>query len=109
MKKTPKFYYILGGTICTLSLITIIIFLFLPTALVDAPEYVNYIFLGAVILALVAFIFSTFLLKKGNFIRLNKSADQIKKKMEDELMKEKAEDSRDKLISDKLEEKLKKH
>lgn len=109
MKKTPKFYYILGGTICTLSLITIIIFLFLPTALIDAPEYVNYISLGAVILALVAFIFSTFLLKKGNFIRLNKSADQIKKKMEDELMKEKAEDSRDKLISDKLEEKLKKH
>lgn len=106
--KKPTFYYVFGGILVTISLITMVIFLFLPTALNDAPEYVNYISLGMVVLGLVIFFFGYFLLKKANFITKNRAQEDVKKKFEDELNRAIYQDKLDGIKSKEYEEELNK-
>ncbi len=106
--RKPSFYYAWGSTISILSLIVMIVFLFLPSALKDGLEYINYISLGAVILSLVCFIFGYFLLKKANYLKTQKTSEETKMKMEDEYYKSLREDQLAKIDSQKFEEMLNK-
>lgn len=106
--KKPSFYYTWGTILVVISLIIIITFLFLPTALGDAPDYMNYVSIGVVVLGIVIFLFGYFLLKKANFITKNRSQEEVKKKFEDEFYKSINQDKLDAIKSREYEEELKK-
>lgn len=105
--KKPGLYYVFGSILTVISLTLMIVFLFLPTALKDAPEYVNYISLGMVVLGLVIFFFGYFLLKKANYINKQKSQEDVKRKFEDEYNKVLHQDELDAIRSRELEASLK--
>ena len=105
--KKPGFYYISGSILTVISLIIMIVFLFLPSALRDGPEYMNYVSLGMVVLGLVIFLFGYFLLKKANYINKQKSQEDVKRKFDDEYNKVLHQDELDKIRSRELEASLK--
>ncbi len=105
--KKPGFYYIFGSILTAISLTIMVIFLFLPAALQDGPEYMNYISLGMVVLGLVIFFFGYFLLKKANYINKQKSQEDVKRKFENEFNKVLHQDELDAIRSRELEASLK--
>ena len=74
MKKKASFYYIIGSIVEIISIIVIVVFAFLPSAMKENfAKYESFLGWIFVILGLLGAIFGIYLLKKGNFIRLNNS------------------------------------
>ena len=77
MKKKASFYYIIGSIVEIISIIVIVVFAFLPSAMKENfakyESFLGWICVIFVILGLLGAIFGIYLLKKGNFIRLNNS------------------------------------
>ena len=77
MKKKASFYYIIGSIVEIISIIVIAVFAFLPSAMKENfakyESFLGWICVIFVILGLLGAIFGIYLLKKGNFIRLNNS------------------------------------
>lgn len=88
--KTPKFYYITGTIFCVASAIIILFFLFLPSILSEF-QFVGWISFAVVIAFIIVFIYGIYLLKKGNFIKLNKDNDNYKKQFEEEVINKERE------------------
>lgn len=88
--KNPKFYYIAGTILCSVSAVIILFFLFLPSILSEF-QFIGWISFAVVILFIIVFIYGIYLLKKGNFIKLNKSNDNYKKQFEEEVINKERE------------------
>ncbi len=88
--KNPFLYYLFGSILCISSALIIFIFLLLPS-LVPEYSFMGWISFGVTIVFIIVFIYGIYLLKKGNFIKLNKNTDLINKKIEDELLKKEKE------------------
>ena len=77
MKKKASFYYIIGSIVEIISIIVIVVFAFLPSAMKENfakyESFLGWICVIFVILGLLGAILGIYLLKKGNFIRLNNS------------------------------------
>ena len=77
MKKKSSFYYIIGSIVEIISIIVIAVFAFLPSAMKENfakyESFLGWICVIFVILGLLGAICGIYLLKKGNFIRLNNS------------------------------------
>lgn len=83
--KNPKFYYIAGTILCVISAIIIIFFLLLPPIFSEF-QFVGWISFSVVIAFIIVFIYGIYLLKKGNFLKLNKNTDNYKKQFEEEVI-----------------------
>ncbi len=70
MKKNYKFYYILGGSLCLFAVLFIIFSLSL-TLIFPGNQIVGWVGFGLTIIGIVIVFFSIFLLKKGNYLKLN--------------------------------------
>ena len=77
MKKKASFYYIIGSIVEIISIIVIVVFAFLPSAMKESfakyESFLGWICVIFVILRILESIFGIYLLKKGKFIRLNNS------------------------------------
>ena len=91
--KDSKKYYILGVVLCVIAAVIAIIAMTLPMAIPEHGQLLGWIGLGIVIVAIILFFFGIYLVKKGNFIKLNKVNEEAK--------------NLDKQFEDKLEEKYK--
>lgn len=96
MKKT-KVYVIVGTVLMIVSLVGLIVFLFLPTAVKEGNTTVNIISLVCVIILFLVFLVGVYLFKKGKYLKLNAdlkvSEDLFKKELEEKI-KEKQEEAR---------------
>lgn len=88
--KKPFLYYLFGTILCVLSALIIFIFLLIPS-LVPEYNFMGWISFGVTIVFIIVFIYGIYLLKKGNFIKLNKNKELINKKIEDELLRREKE------------------
>lgn len=80
MKKSYKLYYILGSIIVGLCIAIILVASVLPFAIRDILEehiYISWILVIIDVLGFIGSFFGIYLLKKGNFLRLN---EKIKEK-----------------------------
>lgn len=82
--KNPKFYYIVGAILCCVSAIIILFFLLLPSILSEF-QFIGWVSFAVIIVFIIVFIYGIYLLKKGNFIKLNKNTDNYKKQFEEEV------------------------
>jgi len=63
--------FIIGGILVVISLVIIIVFLTLPTALKDLNlDYIGWVSLIFVVVGVILFFVGMFFLKKGNYLRL---------------------------------------
>ncbi len=91
--KNSKSYYILGALVCVIAAVIAIVAMTLPMAIPEYGQVLGWVGLGIVVVAIVLFFFGIYLVKKGNFIKLNKVNEDARKL--------------DKEFEDKLEEKYK--
>ncbi len=74
--KSSKFYFAVGGILAAISIILFLIFLTLPLAIEGFDNLMGWVCVIMCGLSFILFIFSIYLLKKGNFIRLNKKGKE---------------------------------
>ena len=77
--KNPKAYYILGAIVCIIAAIIAIVAMTLPSAIPEYGQVLGWVCLGIVVIAIVLFFFGIYLVKKGNFIKLNKVNEDANK------------------------------
>lgn len=77
--KNPKSYYILGAVVCIIAAIIAIVAMTLPSAIPEYGQVLGWVGLGIVVIAIVLFFFGIYLVKKGNFIKLNKVNEDANK------------------------------
>ena len=88
--KNSKFYYILGTILCVFAAVIAIVGMTLPSAIPEYSQVMGWVGLIVVVLSIVLFFFGIYLVKKGNFIRLNsvnQEAKNLDKKFEEEIDK----------------------
>ncbi|MBP5694349.1 MAG: hypothetical protein J6X03_02705 [Bacilli bacterium] len=86
--KSSKFYYICGALLTVVAAAIAIVGMTLPSAVPEYAQVMGWIGLGVVVLAIVLFFFGIYLVKKGNFVKLNKvnnDAKDLDKKFEESL------------------------
>lgn len=91
-RKNYKFYYIAGSIVSFVFAFIFVLSITLPLALKDFPTYLGIISIIVCLIAFVGIIFGIYLLKKGNFLRLNN-----------------AEIDQNLKVSEKIKEKYKEH
>ena len=79
-----KIYYVFGAIICFVFLFLFALFVTLPLIFSDFPSYMGRVSIVICVLSFLGIIFGVYLLKKGNFLKLNE-----KNLNQDELIKEK--------------------
>lgn len=88
--KSYKFYYLFGIIFITLSILIIVVSITLPIALkeeFDKYNYLGWISLVFTVLGIILFFISIYFLKKGSYLKLNKSLYESKKEFENDLDK----------------------
>jgi len=76
--KDYRFYYISGGILLVISILTVIMG-FSLTLMFKDNQVVGYVSVGICALGLLLVFFSIYLLKKANFLKLNTKLADIKK------------------------------
>ncbi|MFA6755985.1 MAG: hypothetical protein WCR97_05810 [Bacilli bacterium] len=94
--KNPNMYYIVGGIVLTISVAIMAIGITVPMVMTE-PSYIGWIGVAIVAVGVILFFYGIYLLKKGNFIKINK-----------ELLKQKEEQEKQAKIIDEMIENKKK-
>lgn len=77
-KKSPKTYYLFGSILFLVGVIVIIVLLTLIFLLPTDELYINIIYLVILVITGLDLFYSIYLLKKGNFLRLNANLEKLK-------------------------------
>ena len=83
MKKEKKyrFYYIFGTIMTIFSIIILLIGIFVPMSIEEIlanNSIIGWVFFGLVIIGAIGSFFGTYLLKKGNFLKINYDTNKEK-------------------------------
>ena len=102
MKKTElsyKFYYVLGIILTFIFLFLFALFVTLPLAIKDFPEYLGRVAIVICMVSFVGIIFGVYLVKKANFIKINqrqnKEAEEVKERIKESYIKHHRYDEND--------------
>lgn len=86
--KSSKFYYIMGMIVVVFAAAIAIVGMTLPSAVPEYAQVLGWVGLVVVVVAIVLFFFGIYLVKKGNFVKMNKvnkEANDLDKKFEESL------------------------
>ena len=78
-KLNYKFYYVLGIIITFVFLFLFALFVSLPLAIKDFPEYLGWVAIVVCMVFFVGIIFGVYLMKKANFLKLNQKSNEEEK------------------------------
>lgn len=87
-KLNYKLYYVLGIIITFVFLFLFALFVSLPLAIKDFPEYLGWVAIVVCMVSFVGIIFGVYLMKKANFLKLNQRSSE-----EEKAIKEKIKDA----------------
>lgn len=84
-KLNYKFYYVLGIIITFVFLFLFALFVSLPLAIKDFPEYLGWIAIVVCMVSFVGIIFGAYLMKKANFLKLNQRSNEEEKAIKEKI------------------------
>ena len=84
-KLNYKFYYVLGIIITFVFLFLFALFVSLPLAIKDFPEYLGWVAIVVCMVSFVGIIFGVYLMKKANFLKLNQSSNEEEKAIKEKI------------------------
>lgn len=78
--KNHKSYYLLGTIVMIVGFLIIIVSITLPIVFSKTwPNYAGWICLATTILGMLISFYGLYLLKKGNFLKANRSSEEVEK------------------------------
>ena len=89
-KLNYKLYYVLGIIITFVFLFLFALFVSLPLAIKDFPEYLGWVAIVVCMVSFVGIIFGVYLMKKANFLKLNQRSNEEEKAIKE--LQEKIQD-----------------
>lgn len=84
-KLNYKFYYVLGIIITFVFLFLFALFVSLPLAIKDFPEYLGWVAIVVCMVSFVGIIFGVYLMKKANFLKLNQRSNEEEKAIKEKI------------------------
>ena len=84
-KLNYKFYYVLGIIITFVFLFLFALFVSLPLAIKDFPEYLGWVAIVVCMVSFVGIIFGVYLMKKANFLKLNQRSNEAEKAIKEKI------------------------